>query len=134
MNDRLKQTMYQSIGIFAALVAVLIFTFSVKSLFHGSPARDGIYAVFLTNGQSYFGRISDESKDRVVLEQVFYPKVKRDAVTDPSEETDAQLVKFGTEIYAPEDRMEILIDNILFITKLQDNGKLAEAIKGYKSE
>jgi hypothetical protein len=133
LNERLIQVLYHALGIFLALAAAILLVAGFKAATDQDGGRDGYYAVTLTSGQVYFGRLTRNGRDRVVLEHVFYPKLQG-ALSNTTETTDAQLVKFGTEIYAPEDRMEIMKENILTIAKVRDDGKLAEAIKSYKQE
>lgn len=90
--------------------------------------RDGTYAIFLTNSQVYFGNITGESERELMLQNIFYLQSK--AATDAG---DVSLLKLGNELHGPEDHMEINREHILFIEKLKEDGKVAKAIKAYKS-
>lgn len=114
--------------------------------------KNGYYAVFLTNGQVYFGKLRRITKaDRFArLVDVFYlGEIKLEenvqSVTRTANEyehsTDRQssplsinLVKLGNEIHAPTDQMNINIDQILFWEKLQDAGFVVQSILAYHSK
>lgn len=89
--------------------------------------KEGYQAVFLDNGQVYFGHLEKILKQRFVeLREVFY-------LTAGHNEADYTLVKLGQEIHAPEDVMHIKVDNIIFWETLKDEGDIVSAILKYKS-
>lgn len=100
-----------------------------------SFARKGIYAVFLNNGQVYFGSIGLETADRLNLENIYYLKTAKPVLSQDELQnaSDASLVKLGNELHGPEDRMEISRSQILFVEKLKADGKVAKAIEQYGS-
>ena len=93
------------------------------------PARLGSYAVFLTNGQVYFGTMAGEDESRVVLRDIYYVQTKNGNASG----TDASLVKLGNEFHGPEDRMEISRPQILFIEPLKTDGTVAKAIEHFRA-
>jgi len=90
-------------------------------------------AVFLTNGQVYFGKVSNVKSDYVDLSDIYYLQVQQSVQpTDNKAATDntqVSLAKLGSELHGPEDQMKISRDQILFWENLKDNGKVVEAIK-----
>ncbi len=48
---------------------------------HTQRLSDGIYGVFLTNGQVYFGTVEQETRKDLVLRHIFYIQVKNPADT-----------------------------------------------------
>lgn len=134
MKDWLRQVLASSVGLFIALTFALgVYELAVKpQVSRSTSGRQGIYGAFLSNGQVYFGNIEREDGDRLVLVNVFYPKLRRDAVVDPSQQDDLQLIKLGNELYAPEDRIEISTRQLLYIAKLKEDGKVGKAIREYK--
>lgn len=94
--------------------------------------RDGLYGVFLTNGQVYFGTISSEDKANVVLKDIYYIQLKDGQAA--TQQSDVSLLKLGNELHGPEDWMEINREHILFIEKLKSDGKVAKAIDAYKQK
>src|SRR6185369_8948394 len=88
------------------------------------PARQGFYAVFLTNGQVYFGAVSKEDENHVVMNDIYYVQLKNGSATSATT-NDASLIKLGNEFHSPEDMMEINRSQILFIEKLKADGNVA---------
>lgn len=95
-------------------------------------------AVFLTNGQVYFGRFSSMSNQFSTLKEVYYLQVQKPiqpATSDSSaEQGKLTLVKLGNELHAPVDEMKINRDQILFIEDMKEDGKVMQAIKRYKEK
>lgn len=93
--------------------------------------KSGYQAVFLNNGQVYFGRIYKESSQYPILKNIYYLQV---AQSSPSlqngEEIPANinLIKLGTEIHGPKDEMRINRDSIIFIEDLSPDSRILEAI------
>lgn len=87
-------------------------------------ARKGYQAVFLTNGQLYFGQIVRETGNKVMLKDIFYLRVQRQVQPVEGEEQQTpqvQLVKLGRELHGPTDEMHINQDNILYIEDLKED-------------
>jgi len=105
----------------------------------------GFQAVFLTNGQVYFGKLSDAEEKYVKMEDIYYLQVTpvlqtktegqpgSQAATDQQQQQQLSLVKLGNELHGPMDKMFINRDQILFIETLKDDGKVMQAIKDYES-
>jgi len=105
--------------------------------------KDQYQAVFLTNGQVYFGKIGASKDGYISLSDIYYLQV--DQSVQPSTEnkdtqsqeatTDAnsnvQLVKLGNELHGPEDQMQISNDQVLFWENLKEDGKVSKAIDSY---
>lgn len=134
------------------VAAVLGFIFRSK-IWPTTSAADklsGYQAVFLTNGQVYFGKISDTNNDYVMLHDIFYLQVNQALQPDGTTGTAAQqaaaaaaaantsnaqtqlsLVKLGNELHGPADQMFINRDQILFYEDLKASGQVAQAIVKY---
>lgn len=82
-------------------------------------------AVFLTNGQLYFGKLSHENSGTVVLKDIFYLRAQKQVQPVPEGETapppQVQIVKLGGELHGPTDRMEINRSSILYIEDLKED-------------
>lgn len=109
--------------------------------------KDNYQAVFLTNGQVYFGKLKNSQGDYLALEDIYYLQVDSSIQpsTDDSDVTsqqnqraansnNVQLIKLGNELHGPEDKMLISAEQVLFWENLKTDGKVAEAIKDYKKE
>lgn len=96
-------------------------------------------AVYLDNGDVYFGKIYNSEAKFVILKDVYYFKdsgfIKQNDVTDSTTGADGglSLVKMGSEVHAPESDMTILQQHIVFIESLSKTSKVLEAILAHKS-
>jgi len=91
-------------------------------------------AVFLTNGQVYFGYLSDLEKQVTVLKDIYYLKAQNalQSGTNP-DATKLSLIKLGEELQGPKDVMYINRDQILFYEDMKDSSKINDAITKYTS-
>ena len=94
-------------------------------------------AIFLTNNQVYFGKISGITKQYVKIKNIYYLQVPQQAQGSSSGSTTSttqpSLVKLGSEIHGPEDIMYIARNQVLFWENLKNDGKVAQAIKNYQA-
>jgi hypothetical protein len=91
---------------------------------------DAYQAVFLDNGQVYFGKLDRSHEEFYVLTDVFYLQ-SGVAVTETA---NLALTKLGAEAHGPEDRMEINVDHVLFVEDMQGDSKVTQAIQQYKNK
>jgi len=132
------------LAVFAIGLVSFIFWPSVSSVF-SSDDSSAYNALFLTNGQVYFGKILKQNKEQVVLEDVFYLQAQktgaengigdggRQAATS-SPEGKMTLVKQGGELHGPTDQLFINKSQLLFYEELRSDSKVLEAIKNYKNQ
>lgn len=98
-----------------------------------SPAGDRYQAIFLNNGQVFFGKLKNTTGEYLVLENAYYTK-KQDIPADATAEQKAavennvSLVKVGKEVYGPESTMSIRASQVLFWQNLKSDSKVATAI------
>lgn len=124
---------------------LFVFLFIVNQLFYsenGAVSRlsnwadvSKYQAVFLTNGQVYFGQVTDVNTQTLVLEKIYYLKTSQSLQTAEGGETTADnfsLIKLGDEIHGPADKMSINVDQVLFVEDLKDDSKVVEAITAYE--
>lgn len=105
----------------------------------GSIDRNKYQAVFLTNGQVYFGKLQNKSGNWLTLSDIFYLQASNAAADNESENPqeanrasgDVQLIKLGTEVHGPTDEMVISRDQVLFFENLKEDGNVSESIKQY---
>lgn len=97
-------------------------------------------AVFLTNGQVYFGKINTLNNDEVDISDIFYLQVNQQsslqngASASSSASPDISLVKLGNELHGPNDKMRINRSQVLFTESLKSDSKVVKAITDYKSK
>ncbi|PIS05560.1 MAG: hypothetical protein COT81_00485 [Candidatus Buchananbacteria bacterium CG10_big_fil_rev_8_21_14_0_10_42_9] len=118
----------------------LLTTYTNIQLFQSGPRFNNQWqAVFLSNGQVYFGNITDISRKQVTLENIYYlqnitqPLQRSAADGETGEDANQQLtlVKLGNELHAPEDTMYINRDFVVLMEDLQDEGRVVQAIQRY---
>lgn len=85
------------------------------------------YAVLLTNGAVYFGKLEGLGSPLPVLEDVFYIQ---SGPVDPNtkQSTGMVLVKRGHELHAP-DRMILNEKSIVFVEPVGADSRVAQLIK-----
>lgn len=88
------------------------------------PFRPQYQAVFLTNGQTYFGRYYDRIGAYVKIEDPYY--IQQVAGVDPEKPGEQKLVRRGGELHAPQRKMLIPRDAILFVEDLGDGSPIAQ--------
>lgn len=101
--------------------------------------KDTTYqAVFLSDGDVYFGKIGTLTAESVTLNKVYYLKEARDLQTSDAETAaspDFQLVKLGNqELHGPEDTMIVNREHILFWENLKDDSAVVKAIKDFEQK
>jgi hypothetical protein len=93
-------------------------------------------AVFLTNGQVYFGKLYEQNRQFANLREVYYlqvtqpPQPLREGEVPPS---NINLVKLGGELHGPQDEMKINRDHILFVEDLKPDSRVVQAILQLKT-
>jgi hypothetical protein len=103
-------------------------------------------AVFLVNGQVYFGKLAKVNKDYMKLTGVYYLQATQppastspDGSTNPQQTNslqtpDIQLIKLGSEVHGPDDEMVISEKQILFFENLKKDGKVSASIDNYQKQ
>lgn len=96
-------------------------------------------AVFFTNGQVYFGKLTALNDDYMKLTNIYYLQTQSTEATDSenpqetsNDQSNVQLIKLGDEIHGPEDEMILSKDQILFYENLKADGKVAQSIEQFK--
>ena len=100
-------------------------------------STSGWQAVFLSNGQVYFGKIAKETRNTLVLQEIYYLQVSQqiqpvEAGLQPQQ--NLSLVKLGNELHGPLDEMRINRDHVLFTEDLKTNSRVVDAIVRYLEE
>jgi hypothetical protein len=109
---------------------------SDKSMVSGSADKSKIalsteyQAVFLDNGQAFFGKMENADAPYPSLKDVFY--IQR-LVNKDTNEVKNTLVKRGSEWHGP-DQMYISARHIVLIEPVSPGSKVAELIKEAKSQ
>lgn len=126
--------------IFTVLLGVALLLVAV-ALYAGlaSPAAESrqintkeYQAVFLTNGQVYFGKVTDLNNKYLVLTNVFYIENNSPSSTTTTQNSNYTLRKLGTtELHLPEDKMVVNRDTVTFWENLKDTSQVVTKINEY---
>ncbi len=152
-TNRSKQNKNILLLIIMIAVIVALLFWATNSLFFGSKSLGRLsnwadvtkyQAVFLTNGQVYFGKVADVNSQTLVLENIYYlrsnsalqnglPAQAGEATTTSQLADNFALIKLGNEIHGPQDKMSINLNQVLFVEDLKDSSKVVEAIRAYEN-
>lgn len=111
-----------------------------KSTTSSSIDSSKYQAVFLSNGQVYFGKLKVQNGGYMVLTDIYYLQSKTDTSSSDIQaaagdsETSVELVKLGSEIHGPVDLMVINKDQVLFFENLKSDGEVAKSIAKNESQ
>ncbi|OYW85840.1 hypothetical protein B7Z17_01575 [Candidatus Saccharibacteria bacterium 32-49-10] len=122
-------------GIVAGLVVLAVGWYFFTWVFDSARIDNGKYqAVFLSNGQVYFGKLEDSMGQYMYLKDVYYiqPKSGVESADNPQQtsesQTNVELVKLGNEVHGPTDQMTIRKEQVLFFENLKSDGQVAKTI------
>lgn len=128
--------------IWTIAIAVIVIALSVGGWLVWSNAKSGatgvdssrFQAVFLVNGQIYFGKLSDFNEKSFKLTNIYYPQAQNtegenaDATT-PDASGGIQLIRLGDEVHGPESEMYISKEQILYYENLKSDSKVSQLIQ-----
>ena len=120
--------------VLVAIAGLAGYALNSKSLW-SQKSQKKFHAVFLSNGQVYFGTIKQEDRENLTLENVFYVQMIDQQV--PSEvEGEAprtvqvpQLVRKGDEFYGPANTIRINRDQITVVEELTEGSQVLKDIQ-----
>ena len=132
-----KGSMMKAVMALVVIVVVAAGGFFIMNQSKSASVDNSSYqAVFLTNGQVYFGKLKTTSGDYIELTNIYYlqtPETVQPADSTKANDTaQTQLVKLGNELHGPQDSMQISSKQVLFWENLKTDGKVVQAIAKYK--
>ncbi len=83
-------------------------------------------AVFLASGQAYFGRYFDRIGPYAKIEGVYYIQTSKS--DDPDKPAESRIVRRGSELHGPQERVLIMKSSILFVEDLRPDSPVARFI------
>ncbi|MBI3046646.1 MAG: hypothetical protein HYY86_03880 [Candidatus Harrisonbacteria bacterium] len=101
----------------------------LPSLTFPAVDRNKWQAVFLANGQVYFGRLREVNREYVLLKDTYYLRVNQQLQPSQQQQQQINLVKLGNEIHGPEDTMYIPKSQINFWENMRDDSSVTQLIK-----
>lgn len=98
--------------------------------------KKAFQAVFLKNGQVYFGKITKLNDAQLTLEKIYYLKSGSTTgkINPDSPGANASLVKLGNELHGPQDTMYIERKEVDFWENLKPTGEVSKAIAIYEKQ
>lgn len=125
------------------LASLAIFISLVAGAFGGLFGGDGdvngdqYQALFLTNGQVYFGKLSNTNDAYVELRDIYYLQVTQNELQEGENNASADpqisLAKLGNELHGPEDTMFVSRDQVLFWENLKTDSQVVTAINEFEA-
>ena len=103
-------------------------------------------AVFLVNGQTYFGHVDGVEDGFLMMRDIYYLTNKTNVTNETNDgekaplrqgyggsplRSETKLVKFGTERHRPVDELKINMAQVLMIEELALDSEIVEAIEDY---
>ncbi len=124
--------LYFILFLVAALIVAFLVTFAKSGEEGQNVDKKSMQAIFLNNGQVYFGRIAYMNSSYVKLNDIYYLRVNQQVQPGQQvNQNDVSLAKLGCELHGPKDVMMINRDQITFWENLKDNGQVAKAVAEY---
>lgn len=111
----------------AVLAFILAMAFTQWWDFTVPAFRTEYQAVFLANGQTYFGRYYDRIGAYAKIEDVYY--IQQVQASQNEQPSDARLVRRGAELHSPESRMLVPKTAILFVEDLRSDSPIAQFMR-----
>lgn len=115
------------------LVAAVVALLAIGGPSQGKYVNSKVYqAVFLTNGQVYFGHIKDVNSNYINLTNIYYlqSSTGNSSTASPttSSNNNVTLIKLGCELHEPYDQMLINTSQVSFWENIKDSGQVAQGI------
>lgn len=131
----IEHNLYRSLFFFVVAIAVVISLYLI-STYVFQPVSKKVQAVFLTNGQVYFGHsVKSIDKQYLKLTNIYYIQINQPLQASGSANTNTattnteyNLIKLGHEIHGPQDVMLINRSQILFIEDLRSDSQIVRAM------
>lgn len=101
-------------------------TFRFTPVGHLDRPGEHYVALFLTNGQVYFGKIDHIDRDYTVLTDIYYLQVEQSAQAQTARTV--SIVKLGGEIQGPEDVIMFNTSQIVYMEHLKDDSQVVQKI------
>ena len=125
------------VGIIIAAVLLLGAAFYFFKVSTGGMIDSGYQAVFLTNGQVYFGKLQIVNDSYMKISNVYYIQngsstATQQDTTAAAGSTNIQLVPLTSAVHGPKDEMVIAKSQVIFFENLKDDGQAAKLISGDK--
>lgn len=116
------------IALILVLLASAAYYLYVSSI--GNQVSGTYQAVFLTNNEAYFGKITAINNSFVKMTNVYYIQNKPSSGT--ANANSVELVQLVKAVHGPKDEIILNRDQVLFFENLKDDGQAAKLMSGDK--
>lgn len=142
MKEKNKKSYGKASFVFTILIFVLLLIFFgifswqngiIRNTVQLLKYKDSYQAIFLTNGQAYFGNITEITNEYIILEEPYSIKLQQKQTDGEGEtaQSEVKLLSIEDEFYKPVGYMLIKKSQINFIEELQDSSQIIEIIENY---
>lgn len=126
-------------GMAIAIVALVAFWSLPKLASADTPDSTKYQIVYTVNGQAYFGKIVAINDDFLVMQHVYVAKSENvpNTATEKQKqdlEQNTAIVRTTSQVYGPEDKMQLSKQNVLFWQDLSKTSKVSQAINQDQSQ
>ena len=130
----------KQILIFVILIFVLALIFVyvsfwqngyIKNITQVIKFRNSYQAVFLSNDQVYFGKITELTNKYIVLNNPYYIQINQTTVSEENPQPEMKLIAIKDEFHKPKDFMLIEKSSVIFIEELRDTSQIVDIIENY---
>lgn len=125
LENGIKSVLFWTVGVLALWLGVMFLGLVPTSGFPHVEAQKW-QAVFLTNNQVYFGKLSSVDANYVSLTHVYYLRTATDL--ENQNNGSLNLIKLGGEVHGPEDPIYIPKESILFWENMKDSSRVVQTI------
>lgn len=113
----------------ALVAAVIILALAVLGVIAVPGQKSEAWqAVFLTNGQAYFGHVARVTPNWLVLRDVHYIQTAPSGAAGQQAPASMALVKLGSEIHGPTNEMRINREHVLLTEVLRNDSAVVQTI------
>jgi hypothetical protein len=129
----MKVVLLFAVTILAVAVSFFLYSFNPNESKYVNTSK--YQAVFLANGQVYFGKLRVVTAKYYSLDNIFYLNTQSQDQTKTDETNkNFTLIKLGCELHGPEDQMVINRDQVTFWENLGSDGQVAKTIATWNKQ
>ncbi|MBI3588893.1 MAG: hypothetical protein HY093_00555 [Candidatus Liptonbacteria bacterium] len=125
--DSSRKKMWRPLWLVLIIVVLVLVVVSVSRSGWG-VGNSKWQALFLSNNQVYFGHI-DRMGETIALSKIFYLRVNQQLQQGTPPTPTFDLVKLGTELHGPADRMYIPRSSVLFWEDMRADSQVVQGIE-----
>jgi hypothetical protein len=131
ISRQLRQLLVPIIVIVLLLIGAAVWLVMHQS---AAPLGDRYQAVYVQTGQIYFGKLKNTDGRYLRLENAYVAKTQDVPANATAEQkaavsSNVSLAKVSSQVYGPDDTLEIRADQVVFWQNLKSDSKVSQAIE-----